>query len=416
MNEIHIKRRQTITNTMGNETIAFVFAGDLIKRSADSHYLFDVSKNFYYLTGIDEPQAVLVMIKRNDEVKEMLFVRDIDPVMEKWNGKYITKKQATDISGIEMVSYLSSFQSTIDRLLSRNILTKAYVDNERLTTHDITSESERFAKTLSKKWLMSVENLYPMIAAERTIKDEHEIEKIKNAIALTNKAFLHMLANTTSQIPEYRLQAEFEYILKRHDAKPAFDMIVAASERACVLHYVTNREMIEPNTLILTDMGAQLDHYNSDITRTFPSDGVFSKRQRELMDVVLEAMECVFAQCKPGVTLAELNKIVIDLYQQRLKQLQIIDQDHEVSQYYYHGVSHFLGLDVHDVGQLENMKLRSGHVITVEPGLYIEKEKIGIRIEDNVLITQDGYVNLSKEIIKTPDEIEAFMKQQNTDQ
>ncbi len=407
----YLSRREKLYKDMSDNTLLVVFAGEQIKRSADSHYMFEVSKNFYYLTGIDEPDAILCCVKQNQIVKEYLFIRDIDPIMEKWNGKYISKEEAITISDIQTVHYLSSFQSMLARLVTRNQINRVYVDNERIRKDDIASASERFAYEVTQKWLLPVENMYQKVAALRAIKDETEIDKIKKAIELTNQAFLHMLKKTKPQIHEYKLQAEFEYILKSNNAKPAFDMIVAASNRACVLHYVTNQEEIDDHSLILTDMGANLAHYNSDITRTFPSNGVFNKRQKELMEVVLEAMELVFAACKPGVTLLQLNQIVVKHYQKKLIELNIIKSPEEVSDYYYHGVSHFLGLDVHDVGQMENTQLQPGHVITVEPGLYVAQENIGIRIEDDILITETGYENLSKQIIKTPQEIEQFMNQ-----
>lgn len=410
MNHNYSIRREKLYEKMDDNTLLVVFAGDPIKRSADSHYVFEVNKNFYYLTGIDEQNAIFVCLKQNQQVKEMLFIRDINPLMEKWNGKYITKEEATQISGLKTVYDLSSFQSFFERLITRNQLTKIYFDSERIRNEDISSSGELFANDVSKKWLLAVENIYYEIAALRTIKDENEIDEIRKAIDLTNQAFLHMLKNTKPLKKEYELQAEFEYVLKKNNARPAFDMIVASSERACVLHYITNQEAIEEDSLVLTDMGACLNNYNSDITRTFPSNGRFTSRQKELMMVVLEAMELVFDACKPNVTLSQLNQIVIKHYQKRLMDLNIITKHEEVSEYYYHGVSHFLGLDVHDVGQMENMPLQPGHVITVEPGLYIKNEKIGIRIEDDVLITKTGYENLSKHIIKTVDDIEQYMK------
>jgi Xaa-Pro aminopeptidase len=410
MNHYYSIRREKLYKKMDDNTLLVVFAGNPIKRSADAHYLFEVNKNFFYLTGIDEPNAILFCLKQNQQIKEMLFVRDIDPLMEKWNGKYITKEEATRESGIEIVYDLSNFQSFLERVITRNQIAKIYFDSERVRNEDISSSGETFANEVSKKWLLAVENIYREIAALRTIKDEYELDQIRKAIDLTNQAFLHMLKQTKPLKKEYELQAEFEYVLNSNNAKPAFDMIVASSKRACVLHYVTNQETIEEETLILTDMGACLNYYNSDITRTFPSTGRFTSRQKELMMVVLEAMNLVFEACKPNVTLAHLNQIVIKHYQKRLKELNVITKPEEVSEYYYHGVSHFLGLDVHDVGQMENMLLQPGHVITVEPGLYIEKENIGIRIEDDILITETGYENLSKHIIKTPEDIEQYMK------
>lgn len=408
MNQYSI-RRQKVANAMASNSVLVSFSGKLINKSADSHYPFEVNRNFYYLTGVDDPEAVLLIIKQHNQIKETLFIRDIDPFMEKWNGKYMSIDQAKSISDVDQVVFLSGFSNTFQRLLTRSVVSNVYVDHERVSSEDRDSVAQNFAKEVSEKWLVNVSNAYPIIAALRAIKDEDEIEKMKKSIDITNEAFLRMLQHTKSNMYEYELQAEFEYVLKKHNAKPAFDMIVAASNRSCVLHYITNDHLIEENSLILTDMGASKDYYCADITRTFPSDGKYSKQQKELMHVVLEAMELVIAAARPHVTLGQLNQIVINHYQKRLVELKYIKDKSEVGKVYYHGVSHFLGLDTHDVGQLDQMPLQPNHVITVEPGLYIESLNIGIRIEDDILITEEGCINLSEHIIKTPDEIEQYM-------
>ena len=389
-----IKRRQSLSKQMVSNSALVVFSGNLIKKSADASYPFEVNRNFYYLTGIDEPEAVLVLVKQHNQIKQTLFIRDVNPFMEKWNGKYITKEKAQEISEVDQVYFLSDFESIMQRLFTRSSLSMVYVDNERLNQNDIPSVGEMYANDIREKWMIHVSNAYPMITSLRAIKDDVEIEKIKESIAITNDAFLAMLKSTKSGKFEYELQAEFEYVLKKNNAKPSFDMIVAASDRACVLHYITNDHLIEKDSLVLTDMGASKDYYCADITRTFPSDGKYSEVQKELISVVLEAMELVINAAQPHVTLAQLNQIVISHYRKRLLELGYINDVSEVSNVYYHGVSHFLGLDTHDVGQIDGMPLQPGHVITVEPGLYIESLKIGIRIEDNVLITEDGCINL----------------------
>lgn len=403
------KRRNELMQQIKPHSLLFVFAGTTLKKSADAHYPFAVNNNFYYLTGIDEQEAILMIHKEQEQTTEVLFIREQDPDMEKWNGFYITKEEAKKTSNIAMIRGLKTFEGLVSRILNRSGIQEVVVDHERINHTDIASTAEVFANKIQTKWLLPVSNAYPMIAQLRSIKDEQEIEKIKAAIDVTNDAFLNMLDKAKPGMYEYQLQAEFEVVLKRNNASPSFDMIVAAHDRACVLHYVTNQEKIEDNTLILTDMGANLDHYCSDITRTFPSNGKFTTKQKELMEVVLEAMQRVFDAAKPGVTLKELNQLVIKHYQKRLVELGYIESPEQVSEVYYHGVSHFLGLDVHDVGQVENMPLVPGNVITVEPGVYIAKEKIGIRIEDDLLITQDGNINLSEHIIKTPKEIEEAM-------
>lgn len=410
MNNEFKLRRERILAELPLNSMVLLFAGKGIKRSADADFPFVVNRNFAYLTNIDEPEAVLMMVKLKHRISTTLFVRDIDLTLQKWNGKYMSVEQAKDLSQIDSVIYLSGFDATFISQLTRAGVERVYLDLERLNLTDRPLAGELFAKKLRETHpALPIKNIYPTIAAMRAVKSDDEVEKIKQCVEVTNQAFKRMVSHTKACAFEYELQAEFEYELKRNGASPAFDMIVAGGQRATVLHYVENNESLADDELVLCDMGASMHLYNSDITRTFPKSGKFTERQKQLYNVVLAAMDAVFAKIRPGVTLKELNDVVIDTYEQQLKDIGLIQNRSEISQYYYHGVSHFLGLDVHDVGQIESMSLVAGNVITVEPGLYIEAEKIGIRIEDDVLVTEEGYRNLSKDIIKSIDEIEALM-------
>jgi Xaa-Pro aminopeptidase len=410
MNNEYKQRREQCLTELPLNSMVVLFAGKGVKRSADSDYPFTVNRNFAYLTNIDEPEAVLMMVKLKHRSTVTLFVRDIDLTLQKWNGKYISIDQAKEMSQIDSVAYLSAFESSFVSQLTRAGVNKLYLDLERLNLSDRPLMGELFAKKIRDTHpALTIENIYPMIAAMRAVKSEAEVKKIEECISITKLAFERMVRSAKTVSHEYELQAEFEYELRRNCAAPAFDMIVAGGARATVLHYVENDGKLAEDELVLCDMGASVNLYNSDITRTFPKSGKFSDRQTVLYTIVLEAMEAVFAKIKPGVMLKELNDVVVNVYEKRLKEIGLISDRSGISNYYYHGVSHFLGLDVHDVGQIENMVLVAGNVITVEPGLYIEAESIGIRIEDDVLVTEDGYRNLSECIVKSADEIEALM-------
>ena len=409
-NEIKLRRERLLADLPHNSMVV-LFAGKSVKRSADADFPFVVNRNFAYLTNIDEPEAVLMMVKLKHRTTVTLFVRDIDLTLQKWNGKYLSIEKAKELSGVDSVVYLSGFESAFVSQLTRAGVNRVYADLERLNMSDRPLSGELFVKKLRETYpALPIENIYPVIAAMRTVKSENELEKMERCINVTKLAFERMVTSVKSCNFEYELQAEFEYELKRNGASPAFDMIVAGGQRATVLHYIENDEQLSENELVLCDMGAGMYLYNSDITRTFPKSGKFTSRQKLLYNIVLEAMDAVYAKIRPGVTLKELNDVVIDTYERRLKDIGLIQSRSEVSQYYYHGVSHFLGMDVHDVGQIENMVLVAGNVITVEPGLYIEAENIGIRIEDDVLVTENGYRNLSISILKSVEDIEALME------
>lgn len=404
-------RRKQLLDSMADYSMFIEFAGNEIRRSADANYPFSIKRNFYYLTDIDEQEAVLILVKLPHRQSEVLFIRDIDLTLQKWNGTYLTATKAREQSEIDSVSFLSSLEGSIQSLLTRSGIQKIYVDIERLAKNDRISLDEAWTVSMKQTYpTLSFENMNARINSMRTRKDESEVDAIRCAIDITKNAFECMLDSIKNAKHEFELQAEFEYVLKKNDATPAFDMIVASGKDATILHYVKNNKAIVDDSLILCDMGASKDYYNSDISRTFPKSGQFTEMQKKYYNLVLEAMERVFDKIRPGVTLKQLNDEVIALYQIRLKEFGLIQEASEVSRYYYHGVSHFLGLDVHDVGQVEQMVLVPGHVITVEPGIYIEELGFGIRIEDDVLVTEEGYENLSSGVIKRIEDIENHMK------
>jgi Xaa-Pro aminopeptidase len=408
MNQYQI-RRQEISKTLEDHGCFISIANDLIIKSADSHFPFEVNKNFFYLTGIHQDDSVLLIIKTKESIKEMIFIKDIDPVMEKWVGTYLSFEAAKRISACEQIQPLSTLPSTLNRLVTRTPIHKLYLDHHKNEVNAQELAMDRFKKNMFSHVSIPVVLHHHAIHQMRAIKSASEVEAIKAAINITKEAFEHMLRVKHLLTHEHHIQATLEYIFKMNSASPGFDTIVAAHQRATILHYVENNQKIEHDALVLVDMGSKLNHYSSDISRTFPHQLTFTPIQKKAMNVVLDAMEVVFKLCKPGTPLKDLNQAVLDFYKVRLVEEGFINHENEVNQVYYHGVSHFLGLDIHDVGQYDSIVLQEGHVITVEPGLYIESLNLGVRIEDNVLITNNGYENLSKDIIKCVEDIEALV-------
>ncbi len=403
------KRRQEVSKTLEDYGCFISIANDLVIKSADSHFPFEVNKNFFYLTGINQDDSVLLIIKTKDIVKEIIFIKDIDPVMEKWVGTFLPFEEAKNISGCAQVLPLSSLQSTLNRLITRTPIHKLYLDHHKNEVNAQELAMDRFMKKAFSHVSLPVVLHQHVIHQMRAIKSPEEVEAIKAAINVTKDAFEHLLRVKKSLTHEQHIQATLEYSFKMNSASPGFDTIVAAHKRATILHYVENNQKIESDALVLIDMGSKLNHYSSDISRTFPHQQTFTPMQKKAMNVVLDAMEVVFQLCKPGTPLKALNQAVLDFYKVRLVEEGFINHENEVNQVYYHGVSHFLGLDIHDVGQYDDTIIQEGHVITVEPGFYIESLNLGIRIEDNILITNNGYENLSQDIIKRVEDIEAFV-------
>ena len=402
--------RKRLEEKLEDNSILLLFAGTAPYKSADELYQFIPNRNFYYLTGIDESKVILLISKIDGKTSEKLFIERLDPVMAKWVGATITEEEAIETSGIDNIEYLDKFERTIGSILSRSRIEKIYLDLERQELRTSMTEAQEFAKMINEKYpYIQIKNIYYDIASLRMLKSEEEIERIRKAIEITNEGIMNMLHNIKPGMMEYEIEAYFDFTLKKNGiTNKAFETIAASGKNATILHYSDNNCKAEDGDLILFDLGAQYKYYNGDISRTFPVNGKFTERQKQIYNIVLKAQKAVEDAAKPGLPFKELNEIAKKVLAEGCKELGLIKEDKEVSKYYFHGVSHYLGADTHDVG-MYNVELKPGMVITNEPGLYIEEEGIGIRIEDDLLITENGCENLSKYIIKTVEEIEATM-------
>ncbi|TFG82913.1 MAG: M24 family metallopeptidase [Erysipelotrichales bacterium] len=407
---MYVTRREHVFATMDEQSCAVFFAGEAVKRSSDATYPFSVNRNFFYLTGLDENGLILLMVKTSQGVKEILYIHKTDEVHEKWVGRTMRDEQATQISGIKLVETIPQFEHNFSRGIYFNTLNTVYIDAERYDVEARPFEGENFAKRVKDLYPgLNVVNLNMTINRMRSLKSPAEVAQLKKAIEITRYGIEAILKNLKPGMKEYEAAAYFKFELALRNARESFDTIAASGPEARILHYVRNDRTIQDGDLILFDLGAEYGHYCADISRTFPASGKFTPRQKELYNIVLLAQKRVIEAVKPGVTLQSLNEIVKETYRVEAVKAKVIEKPEQIDEIYYHGVSHLLGLDTHDVGQVEAMVLKPGHVITVEPGLYSAKEGVGIRIEDNVRVTEQGYEVLSPDILKEIDEIEAFM-------
>lgn len=404
--EFYKNNRNKVLSKIKDNSLLILFAGISPKKTADENYPFTPNRNFYYLTGIDEEEHILVLSKINGEAKEYLFIKDIDPVREKWEGKTIRKEEVFDICGIEDVKYIGGFNSFIDNLILNKEEINIYLDLEK------ENSSFNFLKEIKDKhYNINIKNAYRLIGELRLIKTEEEVDRIRKAISITIDGVKELMRNSKAGIKEYELEAYFDFVCKKNGVKDfAFKTIAASGKNATILHYVTNDSEIRNGDLILFDLGAQYKYYNGDISRTFPVNGKFTERQKDVYNAVLRVNERVIKEMKPGVSFLELNKKAREWIAEECISLGLITNKEDVSKYYYHSIGHSLGMDTHDI-ELENRNVifEPGMIYTVEPGIYIQEEGIGIRIEDDILITNDGHEVLTKEMIKTIDEIEEFM-------
>ncbi|HHX80704.1 MAG TPA: aminopeptidase P family protein [Acholeplasmataceae bacterium] len=412
--QFYTQNRENYFNKIENNSLSLFFSGLTYPKSADEDFEFEVNKNFYYLTGINQANVVLAIIKR-ETPKTILFIEKNDPVLSKWVGRKLEKEEASEISGISEVRYRDEFEDFFFNLFNahRNYEKKPevlYLDLKRNKNPDLTSQEIIFSRKFKDDYPeISVKNAYDIVIGLRTIKRAEEIELIKESLKTTKGGLETLMKMSRPGIYEYQLESYFDQYIKMNGQKThAFKTICASGKNAAILHYVKNNKVMEAGELVLFDLGARTDFYVSDISRTIPVDGKFTPRCREVYQEVLDVNKKCIEYLKPGITWKEFNEYAKELLVDALKRLGLIKENKELSKYYWHSIGHFIGLDTHDPGNYEET-LQPGMVLTVEPGIYIEEEGIGVRIEDNILITAEGVINLSADIIKEIDDIEKFM-------
>ncbi|MDE6407271.1 MAG: aminopeptidase P N-terminal domain-containing protein [Anaeroplasmataceae bacterium] len=399
INTVFQKHRKMILDQMMDNSILVLFS------NPKEDVKYDVDRNYYYVSGNFEYENRVVLYKNGKDIKEMMFIHPFDEFKAKWVGAPLSKEAIEKQSLITDIHYLEEFDSIMDSLFLN--ATKLYVDLKD-EKNPYSTEMLYAKATKEKHSHLVIFNAESLFKKARTIKLPEEIEEMKKAISITKKGIENILDHMKESY-EYQLESYFDQTIKYHGATGyAFPTIAASGKNGCCLHYMDNEDIAKEGDLILFDLGCSYHMYCSDISRTFPVSGKFSPRQKQIYNIVLAGQEHVLKHIQPGITTKELNQILIQFYAKELKKIGLIKEDSEVSKYYYHGVSHHIGLDCHDL--CEYTPLQAGSIISNEPGLYIAEEGIGIRIEDDILVTEDGCINLSKDILKTVDEIEAYLE------
>ena len=404
--------RDNLLDKIKDNSIVILFAGKAIQKTGDQTYPFTPNRNFYYLTGIKEEDHILVMTKINGVKSSKLYIKDIDLEMEKWVGKSIRKEEAEEIAAVDEVKFKSQFDGDIHGMITMKEEINLYLDLERMSANREGTISHRFANEITTKYQqVRINNVYSKIGELRLKKSQEEVDKIKKAIEITKSGIEKLMSEARVGMKEYELEAYFDFNCKVKGATGlAFTTIAAAGENATTLHYVDNNCELKENDLILFDLGAEYNCYNADISRTFPVNGKFTERQKEVYNAVLRVNEEIINLIKPGMKYKDVNEKATELIAEECIKLGLIKDKSEVRKYYYHSIGHSLGMDTHDIETPHrDIIFELGVVFTVEPGIYIAEEGIGIRIEDDILVTEDGVINLSSDIIKTVEEIENFM-------
>jgi len=400
-------------------------------RNSDVLHEFRQESNFYYLSGFNEPDSI-ILIRPNHSKKYIMFVRPHDPEMAIWVGPRAGIDGVIEFYGADAAFPIDTFAEKINDLLSEVDDVYYGVGSDQITDEIISNYliSRRKNSHRGQNGIFSLRDPRPLVENLRMFKSDNEIDALKEAIQITEQGFRIAQNITKPELYEFEIQAALEAEFRRlGSSRNGYPSIVASGNNSCTLHYTTNREQLKNGDLLLIDAGAEYDYYTADITRTWPINGHFSTPQRCIYDVVLEAQQTGIELAKPGVTLEEIHHATLKVLVKGLVENKILFgsintliEQQKYQNFYMHSTSHWLGMDVHDVGNYRKNKepiaLEAGMCFTIEPGLYLSAENhqipeefrgIGIRIEDNILITDNSYVNLSKNIPSAPEQLEQLI-------
>ncbi|HEY3901420.1 MAG TPA: aminopeptidase P family protein [Chthoniobacter sp.] len=393
---------------------------DVLPTNADGTLVLHPNADLFYLTGVAQEESILVLFPDavEERNREILFVRETSPLVETWEGKRLSKEEARNVSGIERVEWLSEFPVIFRGLMCETENVYLNANEHPRATIAVETREARFVRETQRAYpLHCYQRLAPLLHALRSVKSDAEVRIIGQACGITGDAFRRVARFVRPGVNETEVEAEFAHEFVRRGGKFAYSPIIASGSNACALHYIQNNSVCRDGDLLLLDVAASYGNYNSDLTRTIPVNGRFSKRQRQIYEAVLRVYRLCEAALEPGLTAREwrdfadetMAKELVDL--KLLKASEVRKQGPEkkaLKKYYMHGIGHPIGLDVHDVS-VSGAPMQAGTVVTCEPGIYISAEKIGVRLEDTVLITEDGPQSLMADIPMEADEIEALM-------
>ncbi len=415
---LFVKNRKKFADKMAPGSIAVFHSNDEMPRNGDAYFTFKQQSDLFYLTGVDQEDTILILFpdSPNPLFREMIFVKETSEQIAIWDGARLMPNDVFAVSGVSNVFWFHEFWKTIHSafLLADNIYVNLN-ENDRFTDK-VSYSNLRFTKEIIAKYpAHQIKRSAPILANIRMVKEPEEIELLKEAIRITKLGFERLLKFVKPGVWEYEIEAELIHEFIRNKSRGfAFDPIIGSGKSACVLHYIENNKQCKDGDLLLLDFGAEYANYNGDLSRCIPVNGKFSKRQAEVYNAVLSVQKKAKTLLKAGVSIPDYHAQVCEFMSEKLVEINLLttkelkDNPKAFLKYYMHGTSHHLGLDVHDVmHRFEPMQL--GSVLTVEPGIYIQEEGIGVRIENDVILTENGVIDLMEGYPTEIDEIESLM-------
>jgi len=406
----YIDNRRRLAAHLAEGDLMLFFSGESVRKTADENYPFFTNRSFLYLTGVRQEQSALLLQHKEGSLSEQLFVLKPDQAQEVWTGRRCTDDELHALSGIQQIEDITRLNRVLDGLLAARPGATLWLCFDALAPErafDI--ERELAARLRSRHPHVALKNSYPLVSALRKIKAPGEIAAVRQAMHITAAGIRRLMQLGRPGRMEYELEAAFIAELAAHgQRRTAFPSIISSGERNFYLHYSSLQGQVAEGELILTDVGAAYDEYATDISRVFPASGRFSPRQAQLYQVAYDANRAVMAQVRPGVPFSMPNQVCRQVAFEGLKALGLLDDPAEIGKYVWHGVTHHVGLDTHDVGGYDE-PMAENMIFTVDAGIYVRQWGIGLRIEDNVLVTADGCENLSAAIPATIEAVEAAM-------
>ena len=418
---LFIKNRQLFSEKILENSTSIFNSNDIMPTNADGTMPFRQNNDLFWLSGIDQEESVLVVSPHhpNPLMREVLFLKETNEHIAIWEGPKLTKEHACNNSGIKTIFWLSELDETLNRIIAQTENIYLNKNMHSRSASQVETRDDRFRTMISIKYPeKEIKEVAPIMHELRSIKSHVEIDLIQKACNITEKGVRRILPLIKPGIMEYEIEAELmhEFLINRSKGF-AYQPIIGSGINSCVLHYIENNKKCEKGDILLMDFGAEYANYASDLTRTVPVNGRFSERQKAVYSSVLHVMKEATNMLRPGTMFVDFNKEVGKIMESELIKLKLLDK-HDVKKqnpekplykkYFMHGTSHYLGLDVHDVGSL-NWPIKSGMVFTCEPGIYILKEKLGVRLENDIFISEKGPQDLMKNIPIEIEELETLM-------
>lgn len=421
-NKLFIENRARFAAKLQPGALAVFNSNDILPTNADGTMPFHQNADLFYLSGIDQEESILVLFPHATDPthREVLFLKETNETIAIWEGHKYTKEEARSSSGVKTVYWLHQFETIFNGMMAEAKYVYLNTNEHTRAKVEIKTRDDRFIQWCREKYpIHTYFRSAPIMHELRAIKSTEEIHLLQTACMITEKGFRRVLNFIKPGVWEHEIEAELAHEFIRNRSRGfAYTPIVASGANACVLHYIENNQECKDGDVILLDVAAEYANYNSDLTRCVPVNGKFTKRQREVYDAVLRVMRAATKMLVPGNTIEKYHKAVGTIMEEELIKLGLLKQEEVKKQnpdsplykkYFMHGTSHFLGLDVHDVGD-KNRAFESGMVFTCEPGIYIREENLGIRLENDILITQGGPVDLMASIPVEAEEIEDLMR------